>query len=193
VGSAALSLAIFSAVPAVPAGAATPASLAAAGSDTTYWMMSSIGAAYNANATANGGDVTTQIPPVNAAPFPVSVTVPADAFAPAYTWNSADAATKPPDGSSAGITALLNDTTGQLDWARSSRGPKAGETGVLQFWAFALGAVDAVKFPGSYQPASLTQSDLIKIYTCSTKTHKPLVSNWAQLNKKLKPSTKTNA
>jgi ABC-type phosphate transport system substrate-binding protein len=185
-GVAALSLTVFSAVPGVSAGAATGQSLAGAGSDTTYWMMNGIGAKYNSDPSLNLGDVSTQIPPTNNPPFPASVTVPADGIAPAYTWDSSDAAHKPPDGSSAGISKLLGDTTGDVDYARSSRGPNAGETGTLQFWAYALGAVDAVKFPGSYQPAALSQSDLIKIYTCSTSTHKPLISNWSTLNKKLK-------
>ena len=181
-GAAALSLTIFSAV---PAGAAAGTSLAGAGSDTTYWMMSAIGAKYNTTATASLGDVTTQIPPNNIAPFPASVTVPGDPIQPAgFTWNSVDAAHKPPDGSSAGISKLNGDTTSDVDWARSSRGPNPGETGSLQFWAYALGAVDAVKFPGSNQPAKLTQQNLIDIYSCSASTHKPAVTNWKQIGGK---------
>lgn len=187
VGSAALSLAMIGAVGAVaaaPAGAAIGASLGGAGSDTTYWMMAAIGARYNATPKSSFGDVTTEIPPVNSAPFPASVTVPGDLIAPAMTWDSSSPAATPPNGSSAGITALSNDTTGEIDWARSSRGPNPGETNTKQFWAFVLGAVDAVKFPGSNQPAKLTQQDLIGIYTCSASTHKPAITNWKQIGGK---------
>ena len=100
------------------------------------------------------------------------------------TWDSSSPAATPPNGSSAGITALSNDTTGEIDWARSSRGPNPGETGTKQFWAYALGAVDTVKFPGSNQPAKLTQQDLIGIYTCSASTHKPAITNWKQIGGK---------
>jgi ABC-type phosphate transport system substrate-binding protein len=186
-GSAALSLAIFSAVGAGPSGAAVGQSLGGAGSDTTYWMMNAIGAKYDANAAANLGDSTTQIPPLNVAPFPLSVTVPGDGVHPAVTWDSSSAAVTPPNGSSAGITALNGDTTGAIAYARSSRGPNAGETGTKQFWAYALGAVDAVKFPGSYQPKTLTQQQLISIYTCSASTHKPGITNWSTINPSLKP------
>src|SRR4029077_17453785 len=123
-------------------------------------------------------DKMTQIPPINGGAFPASVTVPKDFVHPNKVWNSSSPASTPPNGSSAGITALNNDTTGQISYARSSRGPNPGETGTKQFWAYALGAVDAVKFPGSNQPAKLTQQDLIGIYACSATTHAPSITNW---------------
>ena len=83
------------------------------------------------------------------------------------TWNSSSPATTPPNGSSAGIAALVADTTGQIDCARSSRGPNPGETNTMNFWAYALGALDFVTFPGTHAPAAgLTQAQLISIYTC---------------------------
>ena len=48
---------------------------------------------------------------------------------------------------------LNADTTGQIDFARSSRGPNTGETTTLDFWAYALGALDYVIFPGTHAPA----------------------------------------
>ena len=132
-------------------------SLAGVGSDTSYWMMSGISPQYNVNTTKNtDGDYVTQVPPVNVAPFPAGAYVPDDAWSPGRTtWTSltttggaCGGGTTPPNGSSAGITCLNADTTGQVDFARSSRGPKTGETSTLDFWAYAIGAVDLGEVPG---------------------------------------------
>ena len=83
-------------------------SVAAAGSDTSYWMMSLISPSYNVNTVNNAeGDYVTQIPPVNTAPFPAGTFVPGDAVAASSLWDSSVAGQPPtpPDGSSAGITA----------------------------------------------------------------------------------------
>jgi hypothetical protein len=164
-------------------------SLGEAGSDTSYWMMQTITPSYNVNLTKNiDGDYVTQIPPVNTAPFPAGTFVPADDIAPSALWDSSAAGQPPtpPDGSSAGITALDNDTTGQIDFARSSRGPNTGETSTHRFWAYALGALDYVTFPGTHAPAGgLTQQQLINIYTCNASgvnVGKPILSDWHQLN-----------
>jgi len=162
-----------------PAGAAThkPLSLGQAGSDTTYFMMKLIAGTYVKSSSNTNHDKITEIPPVVTPPFPTSVTVPADSVHPAKTW---DASTPPPNGSSAGIAALAADTTGQIAFARSSRGPNPGETNTMQFWAYALGAVDYVVFPGTDAPAAgLTQQQLISIYTCDPSTHAPFVSDWS--------------
>jgi ABC-type phosphate transport system substrate-binding protein len=169
----------------MPAGAATkpkPLSLAAGGSDTTYWMMKLISGHYVSSKSNGDHNKITMIPPKNVSPFPTSVTVPKDYSHPAMTWDSHDASHTPPDGSSAGIAALSADSTGQISWARSSRGPKTGETSTMNFWAFALGAVDYVTFPGTHAPAAgLTQQQLINIYTCDPSTHAPFVSDWSQV------------
>jgi len=181
-GAVGLSLALF----AGPAGAAhAKQSLGFAGSDTTYFMMNLIGSHYNASSANSNHDIITQIPPVNASPFPASVTVPADGVHPAMTWDSSSAAATPPNGSSAGITALSNDTTGQIAAARSSRGPNPGETATKNFWAYALGALDYVTFPNTDAPAKgLTQAQLIGIYTCNPATHQPFFSDWSQVGGK---------
>ena len=116
-------------------------------------MMSLLSPQYNVDTTKNTdrGDYVTQIPPLNVAPFPAGTFVPADDVAPSVVWDSSVAGQPPtpPDGSSAGITALDNDTLGNIDFARSSRGPNAGETSTKRFWAYALGALDYVTFPGT--------------------------------------------
>ena len=156
-----------------------------AGSDTTFFMMGPIATHYEASAQNKFHDKVTQIPPLNTTPFPASVTVPADSVHPAFTWDSSSPAATPPNGSSAGITALLNDTTGQIAFARSSRGPNPGETAKLNFWAYALGAVDYVTFPNTDAPAKgLTQAQMIGIYTCSPSTHIPTITDWSQVGGK---------
>jgi phosphate transport system substrate-binding protein len=69
--------------------------------------------------------------------------------------------------------------------ARSSRGPNAGETNTMNFWAYALGAVDFVTFPGTNAPAAgLTQQQVINIYTCDPNTGAPFASDWSQVGGK---------
>ena len=163
-------------------------SLGQAGSDTTYWMMSGIAPQYNVDNVKNTDlhDVVTEIPPLNEAPFPAGTFVPADDVAASTVWDSSSAPVTPPNGSSAGISALDADTTGAIDFARSSRGPNAGETTTKRFWAYALGAVDYVTFPGTHAPAAgITQQQLINIYTCNASgpnIGKPIISDWHTLN-----------
>jgi len=179
-GAAAVSLMLVTPATAGAAISHKPESLAAAGSDTTYWMMKLIAGHYQASSSNSLHDKITMIPPVNSSPFPASVTVPKDAYAPAKTWNSSSPSTTPPNGSSAGIAALSADTTGQIDFARSSRGPNPGETNTMNFWAYGLGALDFVTFPGTNAPAAgLTQQQLINIYTCDPNTGAPFVSDWS--------------
>jgi ABC-type phosphate transport system substrate-binding protein len=186
---------------AAPAGAGptvltgTKNSVSAAGSDTSYWMMNLITPTYNVDNGKNlDKDYVTQIPPVNTAPFPAGTFVPGDDIDPSFVWDSTTPGlpsdvtpgNTPPDGSSAGITALNADTTGKIDFARSSRGPNTGETPALDFWAYALGALDYVTFGATHAPpAGLTQQQLINIYTCSasgTNVGKPIIRDWHQLN-----------
>jgi ABC-type phosphate transport system substrate-binding protein len=178
---------------AAPAGAGptvltgTKNSLGEAGSDTTYWMMQLIAPQYNVNTGNNvDGDYVTEIPPLNNAPFPAGTFVPADDVAGSTLWDSSSAPVTPPNGSSAGIAALDADTTGAIDFARSSRGPNTGETSTKNFWAYGLGALDYVTFPGTHAPpAGLTQQTLINIYTCHTSgpnVGKPNIPDWHQIN-----------
>jgi ABC-type phosphate transport system substrate-binding protein len=182
-GAAALSLTIL--VPAAPAGAAPkkvkPLTLAGAGSDTTYWMMQRITKKFEKNKANKHHNLFRQIPPTNKAPFPASVTIPKDYATSAWTFDSSAPNKTPPDGSSAGITALKNDKVGLYDYARSSRGPNPGETSTLEFWAYALGALDWVKFPGTHAPgAGLTQAQLIGIYTCDG-SGEPIIDDWSDI------------
>ena len=169
-----------------------PTVVAGAGSDTTYWLMAGSDATqgsppsnpgtgasdgFNASQTATKAY---EIPPVLADPFPgPSFAVPSDSKCGAKTYN---ASTPPPNGSGAGITALVNDTSGCIDYARSSRGPGASDPSSLKFWAYGLDAVTWVKFPENvHGVSSLTPTQLKNIYTCNPATHLPIVSNWNQV------------
>jgi phosphate transport system substrate-binding protein len=185
-----------------------PTAITGAGSDTTYWMMAGsdvtqgtppahptagVSDKYNASQTAAKA---TEIPPLLTAPFPgPSFTVPGDSKCAAKTYS---ASTPPPNGSSAGITALVNDTSGCIDYARSSRSSKTGDPSSLKFWAFALDALTWIKFPANtHNVTTLTPTQLKNIYTCSPTTHAPLVSNWNQVGgtagviKKYAPQTQS--
>jgi phosphate transport system substrate-binding protein len=168
-----------------------PEAVAGAGSDTIFWAMSGslvtqgtapahplggISTNYNASQTAVK---TYEIPPVLTAPFPgPSFTVAGDSHCGSTTYNGSN---PPPNGSSAGITALVNDTNGCIDFARSSRGPKSTDPSSLSFWAFSLDAVSWVHFPGGHAASTLTPAQLKNIYTCNPSTHAPFVTNWNQV------------
>jgi phosphate transport system substrate-binding protein len=175
-----------------------PKIIAGAGSDTTFWIMSGsdvtqgtapahptkgISDNYDASQTAAK---TYEVPPVLTAPFPgPNFTVPADTTSGATCTSATtyNAGNPPPNGSSAGITALVNDTNGCIDFARSSRGAKAGDPSNLSFWAFGLDALTWVKFPGNnHGVQSLTPAQIKNIYTCDPMTGAPFTSNWNQIN-----------
>ncbi len=179
---------------AVPAADAKPQILAAVGSDTIYWVSNNLFNAYNVNTTLNDGDRLVNVPPVVTAPFPTGDVVPFDSAANG-TCNSGttsstyaganaqiyDAAHLPPNGSSAGATALAGDVNACIDMGRASRVKSATDPSSLDFYAFALDALDWVKFPGSHAPANLTRQQLHDIYTCDATTHLPVISNWNQV------------
>ncbi|MEV7418856.1 hypothetical protein [Streptomyces sp. NPDC089919] len=77
-----------------------------------------------------------------------------------------------PNGSSAGITALINDIAAKakcVDFARSSRGPQDTTTMDLTWIPFAKDGVTFAVRSDSALPKSLTKTQLIKIYNCQTR------------------------
>lgn len=154
------------------------------GSDTTYWLMNTIGQTYNVNRAANPSlaNLSVNVAPQVIPPFPPGIVVPADANCAERIYK---ASLVPPNGSSAGITDLRTDTTGCTDLARSSRNRDAtrGDTADLEFYAFGLGALDWVKFPGN-PVANLTVNQLVNVYTCSASgpnVGKPIIATWGQI------------
>ncbi|HEY3833296.1 MAG TPA: hypothetical protein VGO03_13450 [Acidimicrobiia bacterium] len=178
---------------AVPTPTAHHQDLESAGSDTIYWATVAIDNLYNASTNAKtgfnkGADHVGAIPPVVTAPFPTSYSTGSDANCGVTTYNSGNL---PPNGSSAGISALTADgSTGCIDYARSSRGTKAGDAANMDFWAFGLDALSVGRFPKNktqnplttYAPPNLTQAQIIQIYTCNPATGLPFISDWKQVN-----------
>jgi ABC-type phosphate transport system substrate-binding protein len=122
-----------------------------------------------------------------------------DATAPAnnlYSWDATGSPTITPKagcssitrpfGSSAGISALLADSSGCLDYARSSRAKKTdGTDGNLLFVEYARDGVTWARSKSSLTPSTLTPAQLQGIYTCT-------LTNWNQISASL-PSNPINA
>jgi len=117
---------------------------------------------------------STSIPVVSETPnfaYPIGTTVDAPDCVPG------DGATGnlPPDGSSAGIAALVADNgAGNVAYARSSSGRTSSNPSTIDFWAFALDAVTWSSFPGYAGPADLTTTDITDIYNCT-------YTDWSQV------------
>jgi ABC-type phosphate transport system substrate-binding protein len=99
-----------------------------------------------------------------------------------YSWDPTGSATitpktgaatiARPNGSSAGVTALNNNTSTTVDFARSSRGPQTGDTTDDLFVAFAKDAVTWSAKSAGHAPANLTTAQLKGIYECT-------ITNWS--------------
>lgn len=173
----------MSAMPAhgVPAAANPGKVLAMVGSDTSFFVADAMAPQYNLNSTFNTEsprDLLVNVAPLFTAPFPTGAVVPADADCAEVIYK---AGSPSPNGSSAGISALVADATGCLDIARSSRNKTGSDPASLEFYAFGLDAVSWVKFPGTKAPLNLTQQNLQDIYICDSITHAPLVTDWSQV------------
>ncbi|WP_406281354.1 PstS family phosphate ABC transporter substrate-binding protein [Embleya sp. NBC_00896] len=142
-----------------------------AGSDTLQNVTAALGSDYEANVDPGGNSWITVNAGVPAGGQVTGKTACNTQYGPGTNaW---------PNGSSAGINALLAERAGTsancLNFARSSRGPKAGtpET-TLTFVRVAGDAVTwATKKAGA--PSSLTSAQLKGIYNCS-------ITNWNQIN-----------
>src|SRR5262249_16151591 len=86
-----------------------------------------------------------------------------------------------PDGSSAGIVALINTLkTGThpcIDFARSSPPPAATDPVFLTSIPLAGDAVTYATQPGSNAPANLTTADLIGIFNCTIRQWNQIPGN----------------
>jgi phosphate transport system substrate-binding protein len=151
------------------------------GSDTTFDVVKALTADYNASGNT-GGDKAYATPPTG------SSTVPGDSHCGKITY---DAGNPPPNGSSAGINALVADTEGCVDYARSSRGRGSSDPSSLEFYAFARDAVSWAHFgsacpggdagPAGCAPANLTTAQLKGIFVCDQPGGLPKFTNWAQV------------
>ena len=139
--------------------------IAGVGSDTTQEVMGNIAAAYNGE---NKSKFPGFIGSYDAFPAPNK---PANIV----TKNGCPSIARP-QGSGAGITALLNDTTGCIDFARSSRGKKTdGTEDGLVLFAYGRDGLTVATFGTTNAPTNLTTSQLNDIYTCA-------VTNWHDID-----------
>jgi phosphate transport system substrate-binding protein len=172
----------------------------AVGSDTIYCVSSAVDKKYlGANKPTTGNQISNTPPVLNfsglgcqPSPTPNSFVVPTDSVHGTITYNCVqggapdcipgDGATGnlPPDGSSAGISALVADNgAGNIGYARSSRGRAGTDPANIDFWAFALDAVTWASYPatggGSVNaPTNLTAAEIANIYNCT-------YTNWNQV------------
>jgi ABC-type phosphate transport system substrate-binding protein len=154
VGALALSTA-GSALADPPAGV-TPAanSIVGVGSDTTEFVLDELALGYDSQS-----------------PAPAAKLYSWDATGSTPIKTKTGATTIPrPNGSSAGITALINNTQATVDYARSSRKRKSTDPTSISFVAFAKDAVTIAVQTTTNAPASLTTAQLAAIYKCTSRT-----------------------
>jgi phosphate transport system substrate-binding protein len=177
---------------AVPGADGTVQQLAGVGSDTIFDVLNPIATKYSKNAANTNNtdlDKVKNVPPVLAPGATYTVPADADCGKVVYDGNGVN---PPPNGSSAGINALINDTSGCVDFARSSRGRSGTDPATLEFYAFAKDAVTwgrwSVSCPGGDNgtpvgcaPLNLTQQQIKDIYNCDPSTGQPAITNWSQV------------
>jgi hypothetical protein len=167
------------------------------GSDTIYCVDGAVDKKYQGAQGTTTGNQIADTPPVlsfsglgcKPTPTPTTFKVLADSVHPAINYNCVQGAAPdcipgdgatgnlPPDGSSAGISALVADNgAGNIAYARSSRGRAGTDPTNIDFWAFALDAVTWASYPGtgSVAPTNLSATSIKNIYTC-------VWTNWSQV------------
>lgn len=159
----------------------TPQSLALVGSDTTVGVMGNLANFYNTHTGSNqpnaNSDTVTNVLPVLASGQ--SQAVPGDNQCGAFSYSNPG--NLPPNGSSAGISALTGDGTNcNVDMARSSRGRSGTDPSTIDFYAYAIDAVSWAHYSGGNAPSNLTQAQLQGIYLC-TNGGNPTITNWNQV------------
>ncbi|MFJ2582187.1 PstS family phosphate ABC transporter substrate-binding protein [Kitasatospora aureofaciens] len=154
-----------------PAAGVTPAAqdIVGVGSDTTQVLLNQFSADYNA--TLPGTDTTT----------PRLYSWDATGSSPITTKTGATPIARP-NGSGAGIKALVANTSATVDFARSSRAPQPTDAHGLDFVALAKDAVTWSAKSGGDAPAQLTADQLAAIYNCTTTT-------WNQIDPSLPANT----
>jgi ABC-type phosphate transport system substrate-binding protein len=150
-GAAALTAALATPASADPSFTPGATDIVGVGSDTTEFVMNDLASAYNATT-----------------PKPASLVASWDATGSATITPRAGAASiTRPNGSSAGITALNNNTS--LDFARSSR-PRQSSDGAVQFLPFAKDVIKYAANTTTNAPLNLTAAQLANIYKCTSTT-----------------------
>jgi ABC-type phosphate transport system substrate-binding protein len=135
------------------------------GSDTTQYVVDALATAYNATSPAKKLGSWDAIPPAGG-----STTI---------TTKRGCASITRPNGGSAGVAALLADTTNCIDFARTIS-PKAtdGSQNSLTFYAFGRDGVGWAHIASRLSATTLTTAQLAQIYTCQ-------VTNWNAIDSAL--------
>jgi phosphate transport system substrate-binding protein len=171
--------ALATSVPAASAGTQNFA-FNAVGSDTIFCVDNAIAPKYNKAQKATTGNKVYNTPPVlgsNATgclpAAPTTFTVAADSVHAKIVYNTTT--NLPPNGSSAGINALVADNgAGNIAYARSSAGRGSSSPSNIDFWAFAVDGVTWSSF-SSLAPANLTATQISQIFTCQ-------ITDWHTVN-----------
>jgi phosphate transport system substrate-binding protein len=160
---------------AIPGPDAIPEVITAVGSDTTFAVDNAIFAAANADPVNTDPDNYVNVPPT-LAPGAPCFNVPGDRYYGAFSYCNPATATSPlpPDGSTAGKTALNNSAaTGQIDIARSSSGKGASDPLTFEYYGYAKDGVSwAASSTGAGANVTLTIAQLRGIYDGS-------ITNWS--------------
>lgn len=138
--------------------------IAGVGSDTTQYVTDALATSYNASHTVKLGSWD------------------AVGSATIVTKTGCAAITRP-NGGSAGVAALVADTTGCIDFARTLT-PKAsdGTQNNLVFYPMARDGVTWASLPSTKTPKDLSTSQLALIYTCQ-------ITDWHSVSAALPSST----
>jgi ABC-type phosphate transport system substrate-binding protein len=88
-----------------------------------------------------------------------------------------------PTGSSTGVKQLL---AGELDMARSSRGPNSSGESTANFWAIGKDGLSVVTY-GTRSPANITLAQIQGIYNCSITTWDQITGNPADAGQVIEP------
>ncbi|GAB2741043.1 PstS family phosphate ABC transporter substrate-binding protein [Kitasatospora kifunensis] len=142
----------------------TPAAqdIVGVGSDTIQAVLGQFSTDYNASLTAAGDTTSPRLYSWDATP------------AGNITTKTGATSIPRPNGSGAGITALNNNTSSTVNFARASRGPATTDPSTDDFVAFARDGVAWAGNKSGNAPANLSTADLNGIYTCS-------ITNWNQI------------
>jgi len=154
------------------------------GSETTNNVMKDIASYYNAHLPSGSNLEVVNTPPVLAPNTSFTVDGNQDGVGPCINETTyQNPGNLPPNGSSAGITALVNEDQGSgcTDVSRSSRGRIASDPSTLEFYAFAKDGVSWARFAGGDAPPNLTQAQLRGIYVCDQPGGLPRFTNWKQV------------
>jgi ABC-type phosphate transport system substrate-binding protein len=154
--AAALAVAVANPASADPPTGVTPAAvdIVGVGSDTTQFFMDQIALNYDGQT-----------------PVPARAVYSWDATGSSPITTKAGATSIPrPDGSSAGISALVTNGVNTVDFARSSRGRAGTDPATIDFVAFAKDAVTVAVQKTTNAPKTLSTAQLQAIFTCSATT-----------------------